>query len=54
MAIAPAAGKGKSVQKIDKDGATLYRTAVTGFASKAEAAAFCARLKAAGKSCFVR
>jgi hypothetical protein len=54
MAIAPAAGKGKSVQKIDKDGSTLYRTAVTGFASKAEAAAFCARLKAAGKSCFVR
>ncbi|MET0274980.1 MAG: SPOR domain-containing protein [Phenylobacterium sp.] len=54
MAIAPSAGKGKSVQKIDKDGATLYRTAVTGFASKADAAAFCNRLKAAGTSCFVR
>jgi hypothetical protein len=56
VAAAPglAAGKGKSVTKIDKDGATLYRTAVTGFASKADAQAFCAKLKSAGKSCFVR
>jgi hypothetical protein len=55
-AIAPgaAAGKGKDVQKIDKDGSTLYRTAVTGFAGKAQATAFCDKLKAAGKSCFVR
>ncbi|WP_411287983.1 SPOR domain-containing protein [Phenylobacterium sp.] len=55
-AIAPGltAGKGKSVQQIDKDGATLYRTAVTGFASRADATAFCNQLKAAGKSCFVR
>ena len=55
-AIAPGltAGKGKSVQQIAKDGATLYRTAVTGFASRADANAFCNQLKAAGKSCFVR
>lgn len=56
VAAAPGlgAGKGKSVQKIDKNGGTLYRTAVTGFGSKADAQAFCAKLQAAGKSCFVR
>jgi hypothetical protein len=56
VAAAPglAAGKGKGVEKIEKNGATLYRTAVTGFASKADAQAFCAKLQAAGKSCFVR
>jgi len=48
------AGKGKSVEKIEKNGGTLYRTAVTGFASRADAQAFCAKLQAAGKSCFVR
>jgi cytoskeletal protein RodZ len=45
-------GKGKAVEKIE--GGSLYRTFVTGFASKADAQAFCARLQAAGKSCFVR
>jgi outer membrane biosynthesis protein TonB len=56
VAVAPGlgAGKGKSVQKIEKNGGTLYRTAVTGFASKADAQAFCAKLQASGKSCFVR
>lgn len=56
VAAAPGlgAGKGKSVEKIEKNGGTLYRTAVTGFASKADAQAFCAKLQAAGKSCFVR
>ncbi|MBP7703931.1 MAG: SPOR domain-containing protein [Caulobacter sp.] len=55
-AIAPgmAAGKGKRVEAVDKDGKTLYRTTMTGFASRADAAAFCDRLKAAGKSCFVK
>lgn len=48
------AGKGKSVEKIEKNGGTLYRTAVTGFASRADAQAFCAKLQSAGKSCFVR
>ena len=47
-------GKGKSVEKIERNGGTLYRTAVTGFASKADAQAFCVKLQAAGKSCFVR
>lgn len=56
VGVAPglAAGKGKSVQKIEKNGGVLYRTAVTGFASKADAQAFCAKLQASGKSCFVR
>ena len=56
VAAAPglAAGKGKGVEKIEKDGHVLYRTAVTGFASKADAAAFCGKLKAAGKACFVK
>jgi hypothetical protein len=55
-AIAPghAAGKGKSVEKVEKDGHTLFRTQVTGFASRADATAFCAKLKAAGKACFVK
>jgi len=54
--IAPglAAGKGKRVEAIDKNGTTLYRTAVTGFASRVEAKAFCDALSAAGKSCFVK
>jgi hypothetical protein len=54
VAPGPAAGKGKSVEKVEKDGHTLFRTTVTGFASKAEAAAFCGKLKAAGKACFVK
>ncbi|HVI33148.1 SPOR domain-containing protein [Phenylobacterium sp.] len=56
VAAAPglAAGKGKSVERIERDGSVLYRTAVTGFADRAQATAFCNRLKAAGKSCFVR
>lgn len=49
-----AAGKGKSVEKVEKDGKVLYRTSVTGFASRADAQAFCAKLKAAGKACFVK
>lgn len=56
VAVSPgmAAGKGKGVEKVEKDGKTLYRTSVTGFASKAEAQAFCAKLKDAGKACFVK
>lgn len=54
--VAPglAVGKGKRVEPIDKDGKILYRTSVTGFASRAEAQTFCERLKGAGKSCFVK
>ena len=56
VAVAPglAVGKGRSVQEIEVNGSLLYRSAVTGFANRAEATAFCDRLKAAGKSCFVR
>jgi cytoskeletal protein RodZ len=55
-AVAPgaSAGKGKSVEKVERDGHTLFRTQVTGFASRADATAFCGKLKAAGKACFVK
>lgn len=54
--VAPglAAGKGKRVEAIDRDGKILYRTSVTGFSTRAEAQTFCERLKGAGKSCFVK
>ncbi len=54
-AIAPGAmaGKGKRVVPLTKDGATLYRTSITGFATRDQAVALCDRLKAAGGSCFV-
>jgi cell division protein FtsN len=47
-------GHGKSITPVTVNGATLYRTAVTGFTTKESAIAYCNRLKAAGKSCFVR
>ena len=47
-------GRGKRVEKVERDGSTLYRTTVTGFPDRVSANAFCDRLKAAGKSCFVR
>ena len=49
-----AAGKGKKVEAIDKNGVTLYRTSVTGFASREAAKAFCEAISASGKSCFVK
>jgi cell division septation protein DedD len=55
--VAPGAmaGKGKRVVAVTKaDGTTLYRTAITGFDSRDQAEALCARLTAAGSSCFVR
>ncbi|MGI8839467.1 MAG: SPOR domain-containing protein, partial [Caulobacteraceae bacterium] len=49
------AGKNKRVTAVSKaDGSTLYRAAITGFSSREEAQALCAKLKAAGQSCFVR
>jgi hypothetical protein len=56
VAVAPGmgAGKGKGVEKVESGGKVLYRTLVTGFASRADAQAFCAKLKAAGKACFVK
>jgi hypothetical protein len=46
-------GKAKRVEPVQSGGKTLYRTAFTGF-SKAEAQAFCAALKAAGRDCIVK
>ena len=48
------AGKSKRVERVERNGATLFRTTVVGFASRGEAQAFCNELKAAGKSCFVK
>jgi SPOR domain len=49
------AGKSKKVVPVTKaDGTTLYRTAITGFTSREDAQALCDRLKADGKTCFVR
>ncbi len=49
-----AAGKGKKVEAVDKNGTTLYRTSVTGFATREAAKAFCEAISASGKSCFVK
>jgi hypothetical protein len=49
------AGKGKHVVPVTKaDGSILYRTSITGFTSRADAEALCAKLRASGGSCFVR
>ena len=49
------AGKGKHVVPVTKaDGSILYRTSITGFASRADADALCAKLRVSGGSCFVR
>lgn len=48
------AGKGRRVEAVTANGATLYRGQVTGFASREAAAGFCAKLKATGKSCIVK
>jgi len=47
-------GRTKRVEPVASGGATLYRAYVGGFTSKAEAAAFCGRLKAQGKGCLVK
>jgi len=47
------AGRGKKVEAVERNGQTLYRTLVTGF-SKADAQAFCAALRASGRSCLVK
>lgn len=48
-----ASGHAKRVEPVERDGHTLYRTAFTGY-SKPAADAFCAALKAAGRSCIVK
>jgi hypothetical protein len=47
-------GKSKHVEPVARDGKTLYRTSVTGFASKASAQTFCDAWKAKGRPCFVK
>lgn len=47
-------GHGKAVSAVQAGGKTLYRTSVTGFADRASAGAFCARLAAAGHACIVK
>ena len=48
------AGRSKRVTQIERDGRTLYRVSITGFASREAATALCGRLKAAAHSCIVR
>jgi outer membrane biosynthesis protein TonB len=47
-------GKGKLVESVEVNGKTLFRGAVSGFATKADAVAFCAKMKADSKACIVR
>lgn len=54
LAPSLAAGKGKKVEAVDKNGTTLYRTSVTGFPNREAAKAFCEAIAASGKSCFVK
>jgi len=54
LSAAAMAGKGKRVEQLSKDGKTLYRAYITGFSSRDGAKAFCDKLKAGGKPCFVK
>jgi hypothetical protein len=47
-------GKAKHVMTVDHGGATLFRTWVSGFATRAQAESFCTAIKAHGKPCFVK
>src|SRR5579872_6596683 len=44
---APMAGRTRRLEPVQKNGQTLYRALIGGFASHAEAVSFCAKLKAA-------
>lgn len=48
------AGKTRRFESVDRDGQTLQRAFVGGFASRADADAFCAALKGQNRSCLVR
>ena len=48
------AGKTKRVEPLARDGKTLYRGMIGGFADRNAAQAFCNALKAAGRTCLVR
>lgn len=47
-------GHGKVVTPVQSGGHTLYRTVISGFADRAGAKAFCARLAASGHTCIVK
>jgi hypothetical protein len=53
-AVPGGAGKTRKFEAVSKDGKTFTRAYVGGFASHADAVAFCSALKAAGKPCFVK
>jgi len=42
------------VATVQVDGKTMHRALISGFATGAEAAGFCEKLKARGQACFVR
>lgn len=48
------AGKVRHIQPLQRDGKTLFRTWVSGFATHADARAFCETLKAKGKTCITK
>jgi hypothetical protein len=48
------AGRGKVITPVQAKGATVYRTVVTGFGSREQAATVCAQIKASGRDCFVK
>lgn len=47
-------GKTKVVEKVERDGKTLYRSLIGGFASRVEAEQLCDALRAQGEACAVR
>jgi cell division protein FtsN len=48
------AGRTESFEPVSKDGQTLYRAYIGGFASRADATAFCDKLKTQAHSCMVK
>lgn len=46
-------GRKPTVQRVDRDGRTLWRVRTGGFADLAEATSFCARVRAKGASCSI-
>jgi cell division protein FtsN len=47
-------GRGRHIEPVDANGVTRYRSQFTGFATRADAAAFCATLKAKGQDCIIK
>lgn len=47
-------GKSKRTEQVQVNGTTMYRGLIAGFSSRAEADAFCRKMKAQGRDCFAR